>query len=130
MADECDRRTLRVLVADDDPAILGAIRAKLEDDGIEVATAPNGREALRVLSEDGPFDAAVIDMRMPELDGAGVVGAMRPDMRGRTVVMSGDPWSAANILGQMEGAFGVSACAAKPTGITGIARLARAAANN
>jgi len=125
-----DERTLRVLVADDDPAILSAIRAKLEDDGIEVVTAPNGKEALRLLSEDGPFDAAVVDMRMPELDGAGVVGAMRPDMRSRTVVMSGDPWSARNVLGHMAGAFGISACAAKPTGISGIAELARAAAAN
>ncbi len=58
----------RVLVADDEPDLLYAIKLYLEDEGYTVFTAVNGYEALEVLKERLP-DVVVLDVMMPELDG-------------------------------------------------------------
>ena len=58
----------RVLVADDEPDLLYAIKLYLEDEGYIVFTAMNGYEALEVIKERIP-DVVVLDVMMPELDG-------------------------------------------------------------
>jgi len=58
----------RVLVADDEPDLLYAVKLYLEDEGYIVFTAMNGHEALEVLKERIP-DVVVLDVMMPELDG-------------------------------------------------------------
>ncbi len=59
-------RTLRLLVADDHPAILDAIAQYVSgEEGIElVARAVDGEQALRLIAERRP-DVAVLDIRMP-----------------------------------------------------------------
>ncbi|MHB2209118.1 ATP-binding protein [Methylobacterium sp. CM6257] len=60
---------MRVLLAEDNPInALLATRA-LERLGAEVVYAADGIEALDRLASDGPFDLALIDVRMPRLDG-------------------------------------------------------------
>jgi len=60
---------LRVLLAEDNPInALLATRA-LERLGAEVVHAMDGVQALERLNADGPFDLALIDVRMPRLDG-------------------------------------------------------------
>nr|WP_281404430.1 response regulator [Pyxidicoccus fallax] len=63
------------MLVDDDPDILDSIAAVLELD-YEVAVALNGAEALKQL-DGGGFDAVVLDMMMPVLDGAGFMAALR-----------------------------------------------------
>jgi len=58
----------RVLVVDDDRAIRGFVAEVLTDEGYEVKTAGNGREALDVSREWQP-DLIVLDLMMPEMDG-------------------------------------------------------------
>jgi CheY-like chemotaxis protein len=60
----------RVLVVEDDPITLGAIRMLLEWEGYQVACATNGLEALHHLrqSEEKP-DLILLDVVMPVLDG-------------------------------------------------------------
>ena len=58
----------RVLVVDDEARLVNLVRGYLEQDGYEVATAGNGREALLVSREFGP-DLIVLDLMMPEVDG-------------------------------------------------------------
>ena len=58
----------RVLVADDDPSIQGFLAEALTDEGYEVRTAANGREALTILREWRP-DLILLDLMMPEMDG-------------------------------------------------------------
>jgi DNA-binding response OmpR family regulator len=58
----------RVLVVDDEPDLLYAVKLYLEDEGYIVFTAMNGYEALDVLKERIP-DVVVLDVMMPELDG-------------------------------------------------------------
>ena len=52
----------------------------LEQDGHRVDTASDGRQALERLHGD-PFDLALLDVLMPELDGYGVLEHMRDDDR-------------------------------------------------
>lgn len=61
-----------VLVVDDEPDMLMQLRSALEADGHEVVLASDGRMALARVAELVP-DAVVLDLRMPVLDGLGVL---------------------------------------------------------
>ena len=58
----------RLLVADDEPAILQFFRRAFEDRPVEVLTASSGREALELVTSHNP-DAAVFDVQMPGMSG-------------------------------------------------------------
>ncbi len=58
----------RVLVCDDDKAILDSIRIYLETEGYEVLTASDGIEALAIV-ESNEIHCLVLDIMMPRLDG-------------------------------------------------------------
>ncbi len=84
---------LRVLVADDEPAVRDLASDALAARGHSVETVADGEAALRRLSE-APFDVLVVDIRMPGLDGRAAVERLRrPQGAGvpcRIVVMTGD----------------------------------------
>ena len=65
-----------VLVADDDPDILALVRLRLEGDGYEVLSAPDGETALD-LALARPPDLALLDVMMPRLDGYEVTRRLR-----------------------------------------------------
>lgn len=58
----------RVLVCDDDVAILDSVRIYLENEGYEVITATDGAEALELI-EKNEIHCMVLDIMMPRLDG-------------------------------------------------------------
>ena len=58
----------RVLVCDDDIAILESVKIYLENEGYEVLTAVNGLEALKII-ENNDIHCMVLDIMMPVLDG-------------------------------------------------------------
>jgi DNA-binding NtrC family response regulator len=68
-----------VLVVDDDPVQRRLLDAMLNRSGYEVVTAESGAAALNLLAgADGErIDAVVLDLVMPELDGMGVLEALR-----------------------------------------------------
>ena len=78
---------IRVLVADDHPLFREALTAVIRSrpDLELVGTAEDGRQALERIRELEP-DVAVVDMRMPEIDGMQLVKAVRRD-EGRTQVL-------------------------------------------
>jgi two-component system, OmpR family, response regulator MprA len=66
----------RVLVADDDRAIRESLARALELEGYEVTTVADGVEALTHARRE-PFDALVLDVMMPGVDGLGVCRVLR-----------------------------------------------------
>lgn len=85
----------RVLVVDDEPEIAELLRAYLEADGYEVATAESGAVALALLAE-ARFDAIVSDLRMPDTDGAALwreVKLQHPPLARRMLFVTGDTLS-------------------------------------
>lgn len=66
----------RILLVDDDPHVLSALRRALRGQGYELLTAPCGEDALALFGSQ-PFDAIVCDMRMPGVSGAEVLRACK-----------------------------------------------------
>jgi CheY-like chemotaxis protein len=67
---------LRVLVADDDPAIRMLVQRVLVRQGYEVLTANDGADAIEQLDRGG-FDLLVLDLMMPRVDGIGVIAHLQ-----------------------------------------------------
>ena len=71
----------RILVADDDPAILRLVSTILEKENFTVVTARDGREAYKVLQGDHNFTAAILDVVMPHVSGFELVRFMKTEDR-------------------------------------------------
>lgn len=67
---------MRILIADDDPQLVRALRITLAARGYDVVTASDGTAALRVATDNRP-DMAVLDLGMPGLTGIEVIEAIR-----------------------------------------------------
>lgn len=59
----------RILVIDDDPAILRLLSDKLENSGYEVVSAAGGKQALETISRRGLPHLAIVDINMPGMNG-------------------------------------------------------------
>ena len=93
----------RVLVVDDEPALLKAIAMILEGAGFQVFTAGNGREA-RAKASEHHVDLLITDLGMPDEDGIELVRRLKAEGRNlKIIAMSGtygpDLLKAARLLG-------------------------------
>ena len=96
----------KILVADDDEAILRLVEINLELDGFEVITAADGEEALRLVHEHLPA-LVLLDVMMPKLDGYEVCERIRADGRTRSInviMLTAKSLSADKIVGLTAGA--------------------------
>jgi len=100
-----------VLVAEDDPAIQAIVSEYFREEGLEVAVARNGAEALR-LARNTPPDVAVVDVFMPIMDGRALLATWTRDksLKAIPVVVV----SAAANLNALTQEFHVHAALAKP----------------
>ena len=71
----------RILVADDDPAILRLVTAIVEKEGYEVVPARDGREAYKLLQSSSEFSACVFDVVMPHIQGPELVRYMKTEKK-------------------------------------------------
>jgi two-component system response regulator MtrA len=71
----------KVLVADDDPAILRLVKAIVEKEGYTVVPARDGKEAYKLLQTGEPFAAAIFDVVMPYIQGTELVRYMQSEKR-------------------------------------------------
>ena len=83
---------LRVLVVDDEEPLRTALELWLRRSGHEVATTGSGVEALALAMRD-PFDAVLLDIRMPDLSGEQIHARLSreaPDVARRIIFLTGD----------------------------------------
>jgi two-component system, OmpR family, KDP operon response regulator KdpE len=78
----------RVLVVEDQPQLLRALRINLRARQYEVLTAATGREALAVAAASPP-DAMILDLGLPDVDGTEVITAFRGWSSAPIIVLSG-----------------------------------------
>lgn len=79
IADTDKQERRRILVADDDPAILRLVATILEKENFSVVSARDGREAYKVLQSDHNFTAAILDVVMPHISGPELVRYMKTE---------------------------------------------------
>lgn len=75
------RRALRILLAEDNPVNRTLAGRLLKKHNHSVTVAHNGREALALLDSE-PFDAVLMDLQMPEMDGFAATASIRERERG------------------------------------------------
>ncbi len=82
-------RPLRILVVDDDPAMVGAITALVGTEGHQVITAYDGLTAVKRYRDERP-DIVLLDLAMPGPGGFTVAGRIRAEGDAPIVVVSGE----------------------------------------
>jgi DNA-binding response OmpR family regulator len=82
-------RPLKILVADDEPAMVGVIGAILGSAGHRIIAAYDGREAIRRFDDEHP-DLVLLDLAMPGIDGADVCRWIRAAGDTPIIVVSGE----------------------------------------
>lgn len=68
---------MKALIIDDSGSMRMLLSRILADLGVDSEQAPDGKVALAVLSEKGPFELALVDWQMPVMDGIEFVRAVR-----------------------------------------------------
>jgi CheY-like chemotaxis protein len=84
-------RSLRVLLIDDDPALLESLRSALQDEGHKVTATDGGQagiDAFRDAQKGGKlFDIVITDLGMPYVDGRQVVASIRSMSPGTPIIL-------------------------------------------
>jgi CheY-like chemotaxis protein len=104
-------QALHILVVDDEVTNREAISEALEGEGYRVTAVGSGEEALDAVRWLHPPRAAVVDLRMPQMDGRSLVEALRsdPSLRDLAIV--------AVTAGPPTGVEGADALLQKPFGV-------------
>ena len=75
----------KVLVVDDEPDLVSLLREWLEEEGYEVYTATEGREALQLFFQHKPT-LSIADLRMPGMNGFQLISRIREMSDGHILV--------------------------------------------
>ena len=95
----------KILVVDDEPALLALLQDALGDWGYQVRHAGTGAAAIEMLRSE-LFDAALIDVRMPDMTGLDLLREIkRQDSSAEVVMMTGYPAISSAIEALREGAY-------------------------
>jgi two-component system KDP operon response regulator KdpE len=84
---------MKILVADDDPQLVRALRITLNAHGYDVVAAPDGAAAVALAAQSHP-DIVLLDLGMPRLNGVQVIEALRGWTAAPIIVVSGRTGSA------------------------------------
>src|SRR3954462_5699828 len=72
----------RALLVDDDMRNIFALATVLDEEGMQVVSANNGREAIEIVKRDTDIDIVLMDIMMPEMDGITTIKEIRKLERG------------------------------------------------
>ena len=90
-----------VLIVEDEIVLAGAIATFLERHGLATVTAHSGEDGLRLAEEASP-DVAIVDIRLPGIDGLEVLRELRAGSPGTEVIMTTAHASVASALEAMK----------------------------
>jgi DNA-binding NtrC family response regulator len=77
---------IKLLVVDDEPDFLDTIGERLEAHGFDVTRASNGPDAIAAARQGG-FDIALLDLKMPEMDGVELLRILREEHKFLEVII-------------------------------------------
>ena len=77
----------KALIVDDDMRNIFALATVLDNEGMVIVSADNGREAIRLVETDPDIDIVLMDIMMPEMDGIATMQEIRKLPRGRELPM-------------------------------------------
>jgi DNA-binding response OmpR family regulator len=69
----------RILIVDDEPNMLKQLTISLKNYNFEIETANDGEEGLKKLQTDNNIQAAIVDLRMPKMDGLTLIRHAKAD---------------------------------------------------
>ena len=92
-----------IALVDDDQHILTSVSMSLESEGFSVHTFKDGEEALRGLSQER-IDLAILDIKMPRLDGIEVLTRLRRDSNIPVIFLTSKDDEIDEVLGLRMGA--------------------------
>jgi CheY-like chemotaxis protein len=75
----------KALIVDDDMRNIFALATVLDDQGMVIVSADNGRDAIRLVESDPAIDIVLMDIMMPEMDGIATIKEIRKLSRGRNL---------------------------------------------
>jgi DNA-binding NtrC family response regulator len=76
----------KILIVDDEERFRANLKKMLTAQGLEVSAAAGGKEALELLQQ-GPYDVALVDIRMPGMDGLETLAELKKLAPGLEVIM-------------------------------------------
>ena len=103
-----------VLIVDDDPDLLSVMRMGFERQGFDVATATDGRAALKAFQARAP-DLVITDLIMPDMEGIETTRAMKAlDPRVPIIAVSGGGSGGGGLFLSVADLIGADVTVAKP----------------
>jgi EAL domain-containing protein (putative c-di-GMP-specific phosphodiesterase class I) len=100
------KRTIEILLVDDDPAVRAVFGRVLSRAGLSVVPAASGTEALELLRRGRRFDVIVSDLVMPGLDGTALLQRIRQlDLDVPVIIVTGNATLESAILAMEYGGF-------------------------
>jgi two-component system OmpR family response regulator len=94
---------MRVLIVEDEPDLLNGLARALRDEGYAVDTATNGEDGL-YSAESNEYDAVVLDVMMPKLDGWEVLARLRKQKKTPVLMLTAKDQSRDRVRGLDTGA--------------------------
>ena len=76
----------KILIADDDPSVLGYLKHRIELEGYEAATAETGKEAVDLAVNDA-WDAMLLDLGLPDMSGFEVLESIKKVNRSLPIIV-------------------------------------------
>ncbi len=93
----------RILIVDDEPAIIKGLSFSLKQDGYEIDSAADGEEAVEKFNSN-PYDLIILDVMLPRLNGLEVLERIREQSRIPVIMLTAKGEDMDKILGLDYGA--------------------------